>query len=57
MYEVIFEYRTPTGCGATRCMRNLSLHSASECEAISIRRRSGGLPANADIVILKIRKI
>ena len=57
MYEVTYEYRTPNGCGATRGVTNLSLHSASESEAISEMRRRGSLPANANVVILKIRKV
>lgn len=57
MYEVTYEYRTPNGCGKTRGVTNLSLHSASESEAISEMRRRGSLLANADVVILKIRKV
>ena len=57
MYEVTYEYRTPNGCGATRGVTNLLLHSASESEAISAMRRRGSLPANADVVILNIRKV
>ena len=56
-YEVTYELRTPNGCGATRGVTNLNLHSASESEAISALRRRGGVPANADIIILKIRSL